>query len=140
MDRGASCPRTFRARLVFSTGDVARYFPDGVFVVLGRKDRMAKINGQRVELSEVETALRRQDSVASAEVIVREQDGNTKLVAFVVPNNIETSGFPQLLRGELAASLPQFMVPTRIILLDSIPRLPGGKVDMVALRKILDTR
>ena len=125
---------------IFRTGDVARYFPDGVFVVLGRKDRMAKINGQRVELSEVETALRRQDSVASAEVVVHEQDGNTKLVAFVVPNNIDTSGLPQLLRGELAASLPQFMVPTRIILLDSIPRLPGGKVDMVALRKILDTR
>ena len=101
---------------------------------------MAKINGQRVELSEVETALRRQDSVASAEVVVHEQDGNTKLVAFVVPNNIDTSGLPQLLRGELAASLPQFMVPTRIILLDSIPRLPGGKVDMVALRKILNSR
>jgi acyl-coenzyme A synthetase/AMP-(fatty) acid ligase len=125
---------------IFRTGDVARYFPDGVFVVLGRKDRMAKINGQRVELSEVETALRRQESVVSAEVVVHEQDGNTKLVAFVVPHNIETSGLPQLLRSQLGASLPQFMVPIRIILLDSIPRLPGGKVDMVALRKILATR
>jgi surfactin family lipopeptide synthetase A len=124
---------------IFRTGDVAKCFPDGVFVVLGRKDRMAKVNGQRVELSEVETALRRLESVVAAEVIVQEKDGNAKLVAFVVPDNVETSGLPQLLRQKLAASLPQFMVPARIILLDSIPSLPGGKVDMLALRKILDS-
>lgn len=101
---------------------------------------MAKINGQRVELSEVETALRKLKSVASAEVVAYKQDANTKLVAFVVPHNVETSGLPQLLRGQLGASLPQFMVPARIVLLDSIPRLPGGKVDVVALRKIMDSK
>lgn len=125
---------------IFRTGDVARCFPDGVFVVLGRKDRMAKVNGQRVELSEVETALRRLKSVAAAEVVLQEKDGNSKLVAFVVPDNGTASGLSQILRRQLAASLPQFMVPARFILLDHIPRLPGGKVDMVALRKILDSK
>jgi hypothetical protein len=61
---------------------------------------MAKINGQRDELPEVETALRRQESAASAKVVVC--DRNTKLVAFVVTNNVGTSGLPRLVRSQLA--------------------------------------
>lgn len=123
---------------IFRTGDVARCFPDGVFVVLGRKDRMAKINGQRVEMSEVETALRRLDSVDRAEVVFQENDGNAKLTAFVVPNDKSASdGLPQFLRRQLAKSLPPFMIPSRIVLLDSIPSLPGGKVDAVALLRLV---
>jgi acyl-coenzyme A synthetase/AMP-(fatty) acid ligase len=122
---------------IFRTGDVARCSPDGVFVVLGRKDRMAKINGQRVEMSEVETALRRLDSVNRAEVVFQEEDGRTKLFAFVVPNEPASDGLPQLLRRQLATSLPPFMIPSRIFLLDSIPCLPGAKVDAAALLRLL---
>ena len=122
---------------IFRTGDVARCSPDGVFVVLGRKDRMAKINGQRVELLEVETALRRLESVAGAEVVFQEEDGKAKLIAFVVPNKPASDGLPQLLRRRLATSLPPFMIPSRIVLLDSIPCLPGGKVDTAALLRLL---
>jgi acyl-coenzyme A synthetase/AMP-(fatty) acid ligase len=122
---------------IFRTGDVARCSPDGVFVVLGRKDRMAKINGQRVEMSEVETALRKLDSVDRAEVVFQEEDGKAKLIAFVVPNKPGSEGLPQLLRRQLATSLPTFMIPSRIVLLDSIPCLPGGKVDAAALLRLL---
>jgi acyl-coenzyme A synthetase/AMP-(fatty) acid ligase len=123
---------------IFRTGDVARCFPDGTFVVLGRNDRMAKINGQRVELLEVEAALRRLKSVVAAEVVVREKDGNIKLAAFVVPDDSTASDLPQLIRQQLRASLPQFMIPSQIVLLDSIPLLPGGKVDKSALLEILN--
>jgi acyl-coenzyme A synthetase/AMP-(fatty) acid ligase len=124
---------------IFRTGDVARCSPDGVFVVLGRKDRMAKINGQRVEMSEVETALRRLDSVSRAEVMVQEEDGKVKLVAFVVPHKPTSDGLPQRLRRQLSTSLPPFMIPSRIVLLDSVPCLPGGKVDATALLRLLDS-
>ncbi len=123
---------------IFRTGDIARCSLDGVFVVLGRKDRMAKINGQRVELSEVETALRRLESVAGAEVVFQDEDGRAKLTAFVVPNEPIPDRLPQLLRRQLATSLPPFMIPSRIVLLDSIPCLPGGKVDTAALLRLLD--
>jgi len=123
---------------IFRTGDIARCSLDGVFVVLGRKDRMAKINGQRVELSEVETALRRLESVAGAEVVFQDEDGRAKLTAFVVPNEPAPERLPQLLRRQLATSLPPFMIPSRIVLLDSIPCLPGGKVDTAALLRLLD--
>jgi acyl-coenzyme A synthetase/AMP-(fatty) acid ligase len=122
---------------IFRTGDVARCSPEGVFVVLGRKDRMAKINGQRVEMSEVETALRKLKSVDRAEVVFQEEDGRGKLIAFVVPNEPASDGLPQLLRRQLATTLPAFMIPSRIVLLDSIPCLPGGKVDTVALLNLL---
>jgi acyl-coenzyme A synthetase/AMP-(fatty) acid ligase len=122
---------------VFRTGDIARCSPDGVFVVLGRKDRMAKINGQRVEMSEVETALRRLHFVDRAEVVFQEQDGRAKLIAFVVPKVPEFDRLPQLLRQQLATSLPPFMIPSSIVLLDSIPCLPGGKVDTACLLRLL---
>ena len=122
---------------IFRTGDVARCSPDGVFIVLGRKDRMAKINGQRVEMSEVEAALRRLECVDRAEVVFQEEDGKEQLVAFVVPNEPASDGLPQLLRRQLAITLPPFMIPSRIVLLDSIPCLPGGKVDAVALLNLL---
>jgi acyl-coenzyme A synthetase/AMP-(fatty) acid ligase len=123
---------------IFCTGDLARCFPDGTFVVLGRNDRMAKINGQRVELLEVEAALRGLDSVVAAEVVIHDTDANAKLAAFVVPHEPAISGLPQLIRRQLRASLPQFMIPSQIVVLDSIPSLPGGKVDKLALLKILN--
>ena len=71
---------------------------------------MAKINGQRVEMSEVEAALRRLEGVDRAEVVFHEEDGKGKLVAFVVPNEPASDGLPQLLRRQLAITLPPFMI------------------------------
>jgi acyl-coenzyme A synthetase/AMP-(fatty) acid ligase len=88
-------------------------------------------------MSEVETALRRLNCVDRAEVVFREEDGKAKLIAFVVPNEPASDGLPQLLRRHLATSLPPFMIPSRIVLLDSIPSLPGGKVDGAALLRLL---
>jgi acyl-coenzyme A synthetase/AMP-(fatty) acid ligase len=118
---------------VFRTGDLARCSADGVFVVVGRKDRMAKINGQRVEPAEVETALRALPGVDRAEVVVDQSTGRTRLVAFVVSVSDAGEEFAETLRRALAARLPAFMVPSRILLVEAIPLLAGGKVDGAAL-------
>jgi len=113
----------------YRTGDLARFHPDGVFIVLGRKDRMLKLNGQRVEPGEVEAALRRSPEVAEAEVISHERAGTLRLVAFAVPIPGAAPDLVTRLEADLQKALPRFMVPSRILLLSAMPRLPGGKVD-----------
>ena len=121
---------------VFHTGDVARYHPDGVFVVLGRKDRMVKINGQRLEPAEVEAVLRRVRGVERGEVVVQpavEGVTSPRLVAFIVPAAEGPDDLVKRTDAELRAALPAFMWPYRIISVPAIPLLPGGKVDGRAL-------
>jgi len=113
----------------YRTGDLARFHPDGVFIVLGRKDRMLKLNGQRVEPGEVEAALRRSPEVAEAEVLSHERAGTLRLVAFAVPIPGAAPDLVTRLEADLQKALPRFMVPSRILLLSAMPRLPGGKVD-----------
>lgn len=118
---------------VYHTGDIARRSAEGVFVVLGRKDRMIKINGQRLEPAEIEGALRRSAEVAQAAIIARQDGASTLLLAFVVPAPDAAPELALRLRKELRATLPAFMQPNRIILLDHLRLLPGGKVDEVAM-------
>jgi len=125
---------------VYHTGDIARYHPDGVFVVLGRKDRMVKLNGQRLEPAEIETVLRAIPSVAQAEVIVRQNSGTPQLVAFVVPHGKAPVGLVATLRSALRAQLPAYMVPARILLVADIPILASGKIDGLALQAMAEIR
>jgi len=123
---------------VFKTGDIARYHEDGVFVVLGRKDRMVKINGQRIEPAEIEVVLRRIPKVKRAEIVAYQNSSQTRLVAFVVPEGSAGPSLVAELRRELHSRLPAFMVPSRIVLVTSIPLLPGGKIDTIAMLKIAE--
>jgi acyl-coenzyme A synthetase/AMP-(fatty) acid ligase len=124
---------------IYRSGDLARLCPDGVFVVMGRMDRMVKVHGLRVEPAEIETALRRSPEVAQAAAIARDVGARAVLVAFVVPAAPE--GAPELeqrLRSLLAADLPAHMRPARIVILPALPMLPGGKRDDGALLRMLD--
>lgn len=123
-------------RRIYRTGDLARCDRDGVFVVLGRADRILNINGQRVEPAEVEFVLRRNPRVERAEVLACNRNNATALVAFVVAAPDRSAGLERTLRDELRGSLPGFMVPSRIILLEKIPLLPGGKIDAQALQAV----
>jgi acyl-coenzyme A synthetase/AMP-(fatty) acid ligase len=121
---------------VFRTGDMARCTTDGVFVVLGRSDRMVKVNGQRLEPAEIEAVLRQVPGVERGEVVVQPSaNGLTspKLVAFIVAGPGSSPDLPVRVRAELRASLPGFMVPHRVVQVPAIPLLPGGKVDRPAL-------
>jgi acyl carrier protein len=120
------------ARL-YTTGDLARYWPDGTLAFLGRIDHQVKIRGMRIEPGEVEAVLCQHPAVASAVVIARQETaGDKRLVAYVVPppDLVPTSAE---LRHFLQAQLPDYMVPAAFALLAELPLTPNGKVDRQAL-------
>ncbi len=123
-------------RRIYRTGDLARCDQEGVFVVLGRADRMVNINGQRVEPAEIESVLRRHADVDQAEVLATTRNNATSLIAYVVAMPGRAAELESTLREELRGALPGFMVPARIVLLETMPRLPGGKIDAHALRAL----
>lgn len=118
---------------IFHTGDMGRMHSDGCLEHLGRKDSQVKIRGNRVEISEIEAVLLGLEEVKEAVVVARtEANGNQRLSAFVVPAGQPVPTVSSL-RTYLAATLPDYMVPTYLVLMDSLPQLPGGKVDRKAL-------
>jgi amino acid adenylation domain-containing protein len=115
------------------TGDGGRLLADGTLEHLGRLDHLVKISGNRVELGEVEAALLALDGVGAAAAAAFSPDGeNTRLAACVVPL-AGAALDPRVLRVHLARRLPGYMVPTRIAVAESLPQLPGGKVDRAAV-------
>ncbi|MFB7669437.1 amino acid adenylation domain-containing protein, partial [Kitasatospora sp. NPDC056138] len=119
---------------MYRTGDLVRWNRDGELEYLGRSDDQVKIRGFRIEPGEVQAALTRHPAVAQAVVVAREeQPGDTRLVAYVVPDADE--GEPSLpqLRRELGHQLPDYMVPAAIMVIDSIPLTRNGKIDRNAL-------
>ncbi len=118
---------------LYKTGDLARYLPDGKIEYLGRIDNQVKLRGFRIELGEIEALLNQNEAVQSSCVIVREDNlGDKRLVAYVVPQpeiNLTINEIRQFLR----AKLPDYMVPTAFVLLDTFPLTPNGKIDRRAL-------
>jgi amino acid adenylation domain-containing protein len=129
-------PNPFNANpesLLFRTGDLACWLPDGIIEFLGRIDDQIKIRGFRVEPGEIEAVLRQHPAVRHAAVVARvHQAGEKRLVAYIV---LQDGSFAtrQDLRQHLKERLPDYMVPTAVILLASMPLSPNGKIDRQAL-------
>jgi amino acid adenylation domain-containing protein len=120
------------ARL-YRTGDLARRLPDGQFAFLGRVDEQVKIRGYRVEPAEIATVLGQHSSIQNCVVIAQEDvPGEKQLVAYVVPAG-GASLNPADLRDHLRKRVPDYMVPTEFVAIDSIPVTANGKVDRAAL-------
>ncbi|MEU6621520.1 amino acid adenylation domain-containing protein [Streptomyces litmocidini] len=114
----------------YRTGDRVALTPDGDLVHLGRLDSQVKIRGFRIELAEVEGALRLAEPVQDAVVVAAPgRAGHLELTGFYTGDAVD----PRTLRTALAASLPSYMVPRRIIHLDAFPLTTNGKVDRTRL-------
>jgi sugar O-acyltransferase (sialic acid O-acetyltransferase NeuD family) len=118
---------------VYLTGDLGKLEPDGCLIHLGRKDFQIKIRGCRVELAEIDNLLSTAPGVADATTwIAKNRLGEDQLVGYVVPQ--EPGRFNQQeAEACLRAQLPNYMVPTHYVILDSLPALPTGKADRKAL-------
>jgi amino acid adenylation domain-containing protein len=123
---------------MFKTGDLARYHEDGTIEFMGRADHQVKVRGFRVELGEIEAALKSHPSVKNAVVTLRQvSDDSRLLVGYVVPNTkhvaVEYGKLSAELRKFLKAKLPEYMVPGAFILLEELPLTPSGKIDRRSL-------
>ena len=118
---------------MYRTGDRARWRPDGMLDFLGRSDQQVKIRGYRIEPGEIEAGLLREPGVTQAAVVVREdQPGRKQLVGYIVLG--DRAAEPMILRERLAATLPDYMVPTVLVpIAGALPRTPNGKLDRNAL-------
>jgi amino acid adenylation domain-containing protein len=131
-------PNPFATELdsyLYRTGDRVRYLRDGVLEFLGRVDYQVKIRGFRIELGEIESALRKNESISQCVVIDREDTpGDKRLVAYIVYSE-NSQAIAKELREFLQQTLPDYMIPSAFIQMESLPLTPNGKVDRRALPK-----
>ncbi|MCX4820171.1 amino acid adenylation domain-containing protein [Streptomyces sp. NBC_01142] len=118
---------------MYRTGDLGRWAQDGQLEFAGRRDHQVKVRGHRVELGEIEHTLTAHEAVGQVKAVVAEDpSGGHRIVAYVVPaaGRRTTAGG---LRAHAAGRLPDYMVPSVIVILDRIPLTPNGKVDTARL-------
>lgn len=131
---------------LYKTGDRVRYRSDGMLEYLGRLDHQVKLRGFRIELGEIESVLAQHPGVREAVVLIREDEpGERQLVAYAVPDptmavlheTVASQVDPQVsvsqLRQHLKQHLPDYMLPSAFVFLDSLPLTPNGKIDRRAL-------
>ncbi|MGW1131925.1 amino acid adenylation domain-containing protein [Streptomyces griseoluteus] len=119
---------------MYRTGDLVRRDTDGLLTYVSRADDQVKLNGFRVELGEIETALAALPGITAACAVVREdQPGERRLVAYVVPGGGAADVTDDALRRGLADVLPPYMTPAVFVRLDALPLMPNGKTDRRAL-------
>jgi amino acid adenylation domain-containing protein len=126
-------PNPFCPGRMYRTGDLARWLPEGGLQVLGRIDHQVKLRGFRIELGEIESVLTKKAGLDAVAVILREDaPGTPRIVAYYVQKG-ENTRPPEAFRELLAEEMPEYMIPSAWVRLDSLPVSPNGKLDRAAL-------
>jgi amino acid adenylation domain-containing protein len=121
---------------MYKTGDLGRWLPDGTIEYLGRSDEQVKIRGYRIELGEIENVMLECELISQAVVNVTETGADKRLIAYVVPAGLfDKEGILRYLRGKL----PEYMMPSVLLELDSLPLTENGKIDRKSLPDPGDT-
>jgi amino acid adenylation domain-containing protein/non-ribosomal peptide synthase protein (TIGR01720 family) len=121
---------------LYRAGDLARYRDDGIIEYLGRTDHQIKLRGYRIELGEIESMLAAHQAVRQSAVIVREDDqDDQRLVGYVVLNEDSDQPTPDELKDYLRTKLPEYMIPSSLIILEQLPLTANGKLDSKSLPK-----
>lgn len=120
-----------KGKKLYKTGDLVRFTKDGNLEFFGRADKQVKIHGQRVELDEIDEALRRCPGVYQ---VVTEIGVFNRLIAYLV-SEPGTSLGPKELRMEIKKFLPEYMIPDEFVFLNELPLMPNGKVNRKELSK-----
>ncbi|MBQ3048739.1 MAG: amino acid adenylation domain-containing protein [Oscillospiraceae bacterium] len=127
----------FPGEKMYRSGDLVRLRADGCFDYVGRKDHQVKLNGQRVELSEITSAMEKSGLTAQSAVVpLRREDGSMELCAFYVAGENKCS--QNELISCLEEKLPPYMMPSRFVKLDEMPMTATAKTDVKALRKLAE--
>jgi amino acid adenylation domain-containing protein len=121
------------SKIIYKTGDLARWLADGNIEFLGRIDHQMKIRGFRIEPGEIENQLLRIEGINDAAVIARKDNTGQKYICAYIVSKTEVSISPKEIKTTLARLLPTYMIPAFVIPVDYIPLTPNGKVDRRAL-------
>ncbi len=115
---------------MYATGDIGKWLSDGNILFEGRVDHQIKINGYRVELQEIQNQIEKKGSIQKARVIVKNNQGNNELVAYIISEKKEEL---EEIRKFIAKRLPDYMIPVRFVQMNTFPLNSNGKIDIKKL-------
>ncbi|QOT00300.1 amino acid adenylation domain-containing protein [Brevibacterium sp. JNUCC-42] len=118
------------SEIMYRTGDIARWLPDGTIEYLGRIDHQVKIRGYRIEPGEIEVQLLNHPMISKAFVMMYQSGSNPSLCGYYVTEEVLT---PEAVHSYLAESLPDYMIPSYLMPLNELPLNHNGKIDRLAL-------
>ncbi|WP_103070892.1 non-ribosomal peptide synthetase [Aquimarina sediminis] len=119
----------FGEGLLYKTGDLARWLPDGTIEYLGRNDHQVKLRGYRIELNEIEKELENISLVSQALVMIHESKGDKKLIAYYTGEESKS----EKIKISLLSKLPAYMIPSNFVWIDAFPTTDNGKINRKAL-------
>ena len=118
---------------IYRTGDMGRLLWDGSIEYVKRRDEQVKVRGYRVELGEIESVLRRLGGVSGAVVVAREsEEGGRELIGYI-KEEVSGGADTMMIKAKLRERLPEYMVPSTLVIVREFPLTPNGKVDKRAL-------